>query len=66
MKPGRKVYYQVSASILDETTRARELAPLRKIPDQYEKVILTMDRTFVKDFDGIRNVNIIDFLLSDV
>lgn len=65
-KPGRKVYYQVSASILDETTRARELAPLRKIPDQYEKVILTMDRTFVKDFDGIRNVNIIDFLLSDV
>lgn len=49
-KPGRKVYYQVSASILDETTRARELAPLRKIPDQYEKVILTMDRTFVKDF----------------
>lgn len=65
-KPGRKVYYQVSASILDETTRARELAPLRKIPDQYEKVSLTMDRTFVKDFDGIRNVNIIDFLLSDV
>ena len=65
-KPGRKVYYQVYASILDETTRARELAPLRKIPDQYEKVILTMDRTFVKDFDGIRNVNIIDFLLSDV
>lgn len=65
-KPGRKVYYQVSASILDEMTRARELAPLRKIPDQYEKVILTMDRTFVKDFDGIRNVNIIDFLLSDV
>lgn len=65
-KPGRKVYYQVSASILDETTRACELAPLRKIPDQYEKVILTMDRTFVKDFDGIRNVNIIDFLLSDV
>lgn len=64
-KPDRKVYYQVSASVLDETTRERELAPLRKIPDQYEKILLTMDRSFIKDFDGIRNVNIVDFLLSD-
>lgn len=64
-KPTRKVYYQVSASIMDEKTRDRELAPLQQIPDQYEKVVLTMDRTYIKDFNGIRNVNIIDFLLSD-
>ncbi len=64
-KPERKVYYQVSASIMDEKTRARELAPLQQIPDQYEKVVLTMDRTYIKDFNGIRNVNIIDFLLAD-
>lgn len=64
-KPDQKIYYQVSASILDEKTRERELEPLRKIRDQYEKVILTMDRTYIKDFDGIRNVNIVDFLLDD-
>lgn len=64
-KPERKVYYQVSASIMDEKTRERELAPLQQIPDQYEKVVLTMDRTYIKDFNGIRNVNIIDFLLAD-
>lgn len=65
-KPARKVYYQVSASIMDEKTRDRELAPLQQIPDQYEKVVLTMDRTYIKDFNGIRNVNIIDFLLAEV
>ncbi|RGS69901.1 ATP-binding protein [Mitsuokella sp. AF21-1AC] len=64
-KPDQKIYYQVSASILDEKTRERELEPLRKIRDQYEKVILTMDRTYIKDFDGIRNINIVDFLLDD-
>lgn len=64
-KPDQKIYYQVSASILDEKTRELELEPLRKIRDQYEKVILTMDRTYIKDFDGIRNVNIVDFLLDD-
>lgn len=63
-KAGERKYYQVSASILDETTRERELRPLRTVPDQYEKYILTMDRTFIKDFDGIRNQHIIDFLLS--
>lgn len=64
-KPSRKVYYQVSASILDEKTRIRELTPLQQIPDQYEKVILTMDRTYIKDFNGIKNINIVDFLLSN-
>ena len=63
-KAGERKYYQVSASILDDMTRERELRPLRSVPDQYEKYILTMDRTFVKDFDGIRNQNIIEFLLS--
>ena len=36
-----------------------------QIPDQYEKVLLTMDRSYIKDYDGIKNVNIIDFLLKD-
>lgn len=62
-KDGR-VYYQVSASVLDDKTKERELRPFAKIKDHYEKVILTMDRTHIRDFDGIKNVNIVDFLLD--
>lgn len=63
-KLDKKVYYQVSASILSEDTKERELRPLRSVGDNYEKVVLTMDKTFIKDFEGIKNVNIIDFLLE--
>ena len=64
-KAERKVYYQVAASVLDDATRERELKPLEAIPDAYEKVLLTMDRTFIRDFEGIRNINIVDWLLED-
>ena len=64
-KAERKVYYQVSASVLDDGTRERELKPLRVIPDAYEKILLTMDRTHIRDFEGIRNVNIVDWLLGE-
>lgn len=63
-KTDEKVYYQVSASIVDEKTRDRELRPLISIPDNYPKVVLTMDRTVFNDFSGIRIMNIIDFLLE--
>lgn len=63
-KPEEKIYYQVSASVLDEKTLQRELTPLQKIPDQYEKVLLTMDKTYIKDYGGVRQQNIIDFLLA--
>jgi len=62
-KPEKTVYYQVAATMLAEETRERELKPLRSIPDHYEKVLLSMDRTPVSDFNGIKNVNLIDFLL---
>ncbi|MDW7670531.1 MAG: ATP-binding protein [Bacillota bacterium] len=59
-----KRYYQVSATIHDETTRERELRPLKAVPDNYPKILLTMDRTIYDDFAGIRVINIIDFLLE--
>lgn len=65
-KATEKIYYQVSATIMDAETREREIRPLRLISDHYKKVILTMDKTIYNDFDGIRNVNIIDFLLDRV
>ncbi len=64
IKPDEKIYYQVSASILDEKTRERELRPFYSIADNYPKVILTMDKNIFNDFSGIKVINIIDFLLE--
>lgn len=63
-KVDEKIYYQVSATILDEKTRARELRPLESIPDNYPKYILTMDQSIFSDFSGIKVKNIMDFLLE--
>ena len=63
-KPNEKIYYQVSATIMDEKTRERELRPLESISDNYPKYILTMDQTLFNDYSGIRVKNIIDFLLE--
>lgn len=57
-------YYQVSQSIKDEKVKMRELRSLKSISDNYEKTILTMDKTINNDYNGIKVVNIIDFLLE--
>ena len=58
-------YYQVSASVLDEKTLERELAPLREIKDNYPKTLLTLDDIGNgANYEGIRQVNVIDWLLS--
>ena len=45
-------------------TRERELKPLNMIPDNYEKIVLSMDRSYINSYDGIRNLYLIDWLLS--
>ena len=59
-----KHYIQVTETMLGEETRARELEPLRKISDNYPKTVLTMDRNFLTNEDGIEIVNLIDWLLG--
>ena len=59
------IYYQVSASVRDNATLARELRPLQKITDHYPKYILTLDEDPEADYEGIRRINAIDFLLSE-
>lgn len=59
------IYYQVSQTIQDENVRNRELRSLESIPDNYEKVILTMDKTINNDYNGIKVINIIDFLCDE-
>lgn len=63
-KPNEKLYIQVTESMVSEETRERELRPLRQIKDNYEKIILSMDRNYINSYDGIKSVNLIDWLLS--
>ena len=64
--PNEIKYYQVSQSIKDDFVRERELRSLESIQDNYEKIILTMDISINKDYNGIKVKNIIDFLLEDI
>jgi predicted AAA+ superfamily ATPase len=60
-----KKYYQVTLSMLAEDVRTRELAPLLAIRDNNEKIVLSLDRNYLTDHEGIRLQNIIDFLLEE-
>lgn len=59
-------YFQVAASVRDDVTLQRELAPLRKINDHYPKVLLTLDEDPEADYDGIRRINVLDWLIGTV
>ncbi len=59
-------YYQISASVLDETTLRRELSPLESIQDHFPKILLTLDEVPKSaNFNGIRHLNLIDWLLDE-
>ena len=62
-KQNSKAYYQVSMTALDESVKERELAPFRKVSDNYPKYLLTLD-FITGDYEGIKQVNLIDWLLS--
>lgn len=57
-------YFQVAASVRDEKTLERELSSLKKIRDNYPKYVLTLDDDPDADYDGIRRINAIDWLLK--
>lgn len=58
-------YIQVTASLVDENTFNREIRPLKQIKDNYEKIILTLDRYTLGNYEGIKVINIIDWLLEE-
>lgn len=58
------IYYQVAATTREESTLQRELKPLKKINDNYPKYILTLDDDLEADYDGIKKINVIDWLLD--
>lgn len=58
-------YYQVAYTVRDENTLKRELASLQNINNHYPKYILTMDVDPEVDYDGIRKMNVLDWLLKN-
>jgi len=58
------VYYQVAASVRDEKTLRRELAPLEAVSDSHPKFLLTLDNDPPANYSGIRQLNALDFLLQ--
>ena len=61
-----KKYYQVTYTMLDEDVKKREITPLKNVKDNYEKIVLTMDRLYSNTTeDGIKIKYLIDFLLEE-
>ena len=63
-KQGVLHYYQVTADMINEDTFDREIRPLQSIKDNYEKMILTMDHMTPGDYEGIKVVHLLDWLLE--
>ncbi len=64
VKADNRLYFQVTESMTDETVRNRELAPLQKINDNYEKIVLSLDTGLDSSYEGIKSINVIDWLLE--
>lgn len=69
-KPENTIYYQVALTTRgegkeDNKILNRELTPLKKINDNYPKYILTLDDDLDADFDGIKKINVLDWLLEE-
>ena len=60
----RTIYYQVSATARDENTLKRKLSSLEKISDHYQKIILTLDENPEADYNVIRRINVLEWLIE--
>lgn len=63
-KDGEKIYIQVALSINDAKTLEREFGNLKNIPDNYTKMVITMDSFNGNTFEGIKAIDLRTFLLS--
>ena len=63
-KNGVLTYYQVTADMTNQSTFEREMTPLKNIKDNYEKIVLTLDKFSVGNYEGIKVIILIDWLLE--
>jgi predicted AAA+ superfamily ATPase len=65
LKNDRKIYIQVAYLLSEDKTIEREFGVLESIPDNYPKIVLSLDKFFGSERNGIRWYNLINFLLMD-
>lgn len=65
LKNNEVLYIQVTEDMNNKSTQERELAPFKSINDNYEKIILT-NNSISMNFNGIKVINIIDWLLNNI
>ena len=65
-KQGTYTYFQVTADMTAKETFDREIEPLTRIRDNYEKIILTGERLTVGNYNGIQVKNLSDWLLGKI
>ncbi len=59
-----KMYIQVTESMKNESVRERELKPLQKIHNNYKKMVIALDKALDDEYDGIKSIDIIEWLLK--
>lgn len=59
-----KMYIQVTESMKNELVRERELKSLQKIHNNYKKMVITLDKALDDEYDGIRSIDVIEWLLK--
>ncbi len=57
-----KLYIQVAYLLATPEVIEREFGVLRRIPDNYPKLVLSMDTAFGEDIEGVQRQNIVEFL----
>jgi Predicted ATPase (AAA+ superfamily) len=63
-KNGQQSYIQICYLLTDDKVIEREFSPLESINDNYPKTVLTMDDTPEYSRNGVRKLNIMNFLLG--
>lgn len=63
-KQGIYTYFQVTADMTAQSTFDREMAPLIRVKDNYEKIILTLDHFTAGNYEGIKIKNVLDWLME--
>ncbi|MCX6583923.1 MAG: ATP-binding protein [Candidatus Aminicenantes bacterium] len=64
-KEGKRIYIQVAYLLAAAEVVEREFTPLQQVKDNYPKYVLSMDTLWGNDYEGIKRMNLMDFLLSD-
>lgn len=64
-KADEKFYVQVTESMISEEVRARELTPLMRINDNYEKMVLSMEPGLESSYEGIKSKSLVEWLIEE-